>query len=226
MNALPPRVLVCFALREEARPFEAQAGHRPHVRVLVTGMGRHNARRSARLALASAPPDVVLTCGFAGGLNPALARGEVVFAAEPGFVWRDRLLAAGARPATFHCADRIAATAAEKRQLREATGADAVEMESAAIAEACRRRGVPCVTVRVISDAAGEDLPVDFNRFLGPDQRLVLTRLVGAVLRRPALVRALLALRRTTRAAAQRLAAVLATVTAADPPPAPRPPRA
>ncbi len=214
MNAPPERVLVCFALPEEARPFEALAGRRPHVRVLVTGMGRQNARRRARPALASAPPAVVLTCGFAGGLNPALARGEVVFAAEPGFVWRDRLLAAGARPATFHCADRIAATAAEKRQLREATGADAVEMESAALAEECRQRGVPCATVRVISDAAGEDLPVDFNRFLGPDQRLVLSRLVGAALRRPALVRALLALRRTTRAAAQRLAEVLAAVTA------------
>ncbi len=222
---MPERVLVCFALREEARPFEELAGRRPHLRMLVTGMGRRNARRRSFLALASYQPDVVFTCGFAGGLNPVLARGDVVFAADPVFVWRDRLLAAGARPAVFHCAERIAATADEKRQLRGSTGADAVEMESAAIEAECRRRGVPCATVRVISDAAGEDLPVDFNRFLGPDHRLELTRLLGATLRRPGLVGALLELRRTTRAAAQRLAEVLAVVTAAAPPPAPQSPR-
>lgn len=225
MSTSPERVLVCFALREEARPFEALAGRRPHVRVLVTGMGAVNAGRAVAAALAAVRPALVLSCGFAGGLNPALARGDVVFAADPGFVWRDRLLAAGARPVKFHCAERIAATAAEKRRLRESTGADAVEMESAVIAAECRRRGVPCATVRVISDAAGEDLPVDFNRFLGPDHRLARSRLLGAVWRQPGLLRALLGLRRTTREAAQRLAAVLAAVTAADRPPAPPFPR-
>lgn len=225
MSTSPEHVLVCFALREEARPFEALAGRRPHVRVLVTGMGTVNARRAVSAALAAVRPALVLSCGFAGGLDPALARGDVVFAADPGFVWRDRLLAAGARPVKFHCAERIAATAAEKRRLRESTGADAVEMESAAIAAECRRRGVPCATVRVISDAADEDLPVDFNRFLSSDHRLALLRLLGTVLGQPGLLSALLGLRRTTREAAQRLAAVLAAVTAADWPLAPPSPR-
>jgi uridine phosphorylase len=225
MSVSPEPVLVCFALREEARPFEKLAGHRPHLRVLLTGMGPVNARRAVRAALAAARPAAVLSCGFAGGLDPALARGDVVFTADPARVWRERLLAAGAKPVKFHCAERIAATAAEKRRLRQSTGADAVEMESGAIEAECRRHGLPCATVRVISDTADEDLPVDFNRFLGPDQRLALTRLLGALVRQPGLLPALLELRRTTRAAAQRLAAVLAAVTVADPPsagPAPR----
>lgn len=225
MSTSSKRVLVCFALREEARPFEKLAGRRPHVRVLVTGMGVVNAGRAVAAALAAVRPALVLSCGFAGGLDPALARGDAVFAADPGFVWRDRLLAAGAKPVKFHCAERIAATAAEKRRLRESTGADAVEMESAAIVAECRQRGVPSATVRVISDAADEDLPVDFNRFLGPDHRLALSRLLGAALRQPGLLRALLELRRTTREAAQRLARVLAAVTAVDPPSAPPFPR-
>lgn len=228
MTPLPERLLVCFALREEARPFEQQAGRRPHLRVLVTGMGRQRARRRLRPALASFRPQLVLTCGFAGGLDPALARGDVVFAADPAFAWRDRLLAAGARPATFHCAARIAATAAEKGQLRRATGADAVEMESAIIEQECRRRGVPCATVRVISDAAGEDLPVDFNRFLTPGGRLAGWRLAAAVACQPGLLRHLLALRRAAREAAGRLAEVLTAFIAAagpglPPPPAPGP---
>lgn len=225
MSTSSKRVLVCFALREEARPFEKLAGCRPHLRMLITGMGPGNAGRAVAAALAAVRPALVLSCGFAGGLDPALARGDVVFAADPGFVWRDRLLAAGAKPVKFHCAERIAATAAEKRQLRESTGADAVEMESAAIVAECRQRGVPCATVRVISDAAGEDLPLDFNRFLGPNHRLALPRLLGAVLGQPGLLRVLLELHRTTREAAQRLARVLAAVTAVDPPSAPPFPR-
>jgi nucleoside phosphorylase len=214
MNAPPERVLVCFALPGEARPFRRRAGARPHVRVWVTGMGRDNARRALREALAVERPAVVLTCGLAGGLHPALARGAVLFSAAPDFPGSARLVAAGARPAVFHCADRIAATAAEKRRLREATGADAVEMESAAIAAVCRETGVPCATVRVISDAADEDLPLDFNRYLRPDFRLDWPRLLSAVALRPGRWRALRALQQQTRAAAERLAEVLAAVTA------------
>lgn len=214
MNAPPERVLVCFALAGEARPFRRRAGARRHVRVLVTGMGRDNARRALRDALAAVRPAAVLTCGLAGGLHPALARGAVLFSAAPDFAWSARLLAAGARLAVFHSADRIAATAAEKRRLREATGADAVEMESAAIVAVCREAGVPCATVRVISDAADEDLPLDFNRYLRPDFRLDWLRLLSAVARHPGRWRALRALHRQTRAAAGRLADVLAAVTA------------
>lgn len=213
MNAPPKRVLVCFALPGEARPFRRRAGARPHVRVLVTGMGRDNARGAVRDALAAEHPAAVLTGGLAGGLHPALARGAVLFSAAPDSPWSARLLAAGARPAVFHCADRIAATAAEKRRLREATSADAVEMESAAIVAVCRDAGVPCATVRVISDTADEDLPLDFNRYLRPDFRLDWLRLLSAVARHPGCWRALQALHEQTRAAAMRLAEVLSAVT-------------
>ena len=95
--------LICFALKEEAAPFRkiaagkaasAQAG----ISILLTGIGRQNAEKSlreflaggasvhasrsqdqARLVNSLAPPDLVLTCGFAGGLNPDLKLGDVVF---------------------------------------------------------------------------------------------------------------------------------------------------
>jgi len=71
--------LICFALKEEAAPFHKIAAHRPGVFTVITGIGRQNAEKSMRNMLASCSPEMVLTCGFAGGLNPELKLGDVVF---------------------------------------------------------------------------------------------------------------------------------------------------
>ena len=75
---------------------------------LLTGMGRRNAERAVRETVLADKPEAVLTCGFAGGLNPQLPVGTVVFSADDGFARTDALLGAGARSGTFHCADRVA----------------------------------------------------------------------------------------------------------------------
>jgi adenosylhomocysteine nucleosidase len=225
-------VLACFALEEEAAPFRTIAAGRPTVSILVSGVGRTNVERSLGGLLAGGAPAVVLTCGFAGGLNPGLELGAVIFelpegkgSAEPpapiaepkaggsqASRLREKLLAAGARPGRFFCADRIATTAAEKHELRARTAADAVEMESGTIHAACRERGIPCVTIRVISDTADEDLPLDFNRLSKPDQSLDYWKLAWAIVKAPGSLPALRQLQQKTRFAAERLAAVLARV--------------
>jgi hypothetical protein len=53
-------------------------------------------------------------------------------------------------------------TTAAKSALALETGALAVDMETAAVAEACRNAVVPLLAVRSISDAAGTALPVPF----------------------------------------------------------------
>ena len=243
-------ILFCFALKEEAAPFQKVAAAQA-ASILLTGIGRQNAEKSvrqflaggasvpasrsdddlhnqARLARTLAPPDLVLTCGFAGGLNSDLKIGDVVFEIlsrgsrgesaqikteeklEPTHVGCcERLLAAGAKPVTFLCADRIATTVAEKKKLRDETGADAVEMESAAIHAVCAERGIPCATVRVISDTATEDLPLDFNRLSKPDKGLDLWKLFLALAKSPGKIGALMELQKKTKYAAERLAKVL-----------------
>src|SRR5207244_7178069 len=87
-----PLTLVCFAVKEEAGAFNELAGARPHLNVLLTGIGQRNAERTVRAALALQRPKLVLTCGFAGGLRPDLLAGTVLFAAaavaglEPAFL--------------------------------------------------------------------------------------------------------------------------------------------
>jgi adenosylhomocysteine nucleosidase len=231
-------LLICFALKEEAAPFQkiaagkaatAQAG----ISILLTGIGRRNAEKSVREFLATHSPELVLTCGFAGGLNPDLKLGDVVFEIHSSSSRREsartkteekleptdvgcyeRLMVAGAMPAKIFCADRIATTVAEKKKLRDDTGADAVEMESAAIHAVCRDCGIPCATVRVISDTVGEDLPLDFNALAKPDKSLDFGKLAWAIARSPGKIGALMALQKKTSFAAEKLAVVLARVMA------------
>ena len=221
------RILICFALKEEAALFRKIAADKRDVDIIVTGVGRKNAEKSLREFLATNSPKLVLTCGFAGGLNPDLKLGEVVFELtdrrgefhEPqtekkirdsqSSSLREKLLAAGAKPAKFFCADRITTTVAEKKRLRAETSADAVEMESGAIHAVCRERGIPCATVRVISDTANEDLPLDFNALAKPDMNLDYGKLALAILKSPGKIGALLKLQKQTRFAAEQLANVL-----------------
>jgi adenosylhomocysteine nucleosidase len=227
--------LVCFALKEEAAPFRKMAAGRPDVSILITGIGRQNAGKSVREFLATNLPELVLTCGFAGGLNPDLKLGDVVFETsfpsgsrresaqtesgeklEPTHIGcynlNEKLVAAGAKPAKFFCADRIATTVAEKKKLRAETGADAVELESGAIHAVGRERGISCATVRVISDTANEDLPLDFNQLAKPDMNLDYGKLAWAIAKSPGKISALLKLQKQTRFAAERLANVLSKI--------------
>lgn len=202
--------LICFALKEEAAPFQKIAAGKSGISILLTGIGRANAEKSLREFLSKNSPELVFTCGFAGGLNPDLKIGDVVFEVQsPKSKVQSQLLAAGAKPAKIFCADRIAITVAEKKKLREQTGADAVEMESAAIHAVCAERGIPCATVRVISDTAHEDLPLDFNALAKPDKNLDFGKLALTIAKSPGKIPALMQLQKKTKFAAQQLADVL-----------------
>ena len=100
--------IVCFAVKEEARPFERLPGRPEHVRTLLTGMGPRNAEKAIRTAIAGEPPGLVLSCGFAGGLRPGLESGTVVFASSGNAALETALAGAGAQPVRFHCATRVA----------------------------------------------------------------------------------------------------------------------
>lgn len=221
------RLLLFFAVLEEARPFVrawamvngGQVRRIPgpglaawalgDIQVNVTGMGRRNAARVGTAVLdAQRSATQLITAGFAGGLNPALRGGDVLFEADPGFL-TDGLIRSGARPCRFYEATQVAVTAAEKARLRQESGADAVEMESGTLRTLARQRGVSAATVRVISDSAEETLPLDFNALMTPDDRLDFARLAWTLMRSPGTIPRLLAFQRKVSRAAKALAIVL-----------------
>jgi len=206
----PVGFLVCFAVKEEAKYFMPLPGgrHGP-VQTWITGIGRRNAEESIRRAVDLVKPGRVLTCGFAGGLNPGLKCGQVVYDCDLDVGLAGNLEEAGALAGRFHCASRVATTATEKGAMWKSTGADAVEMESSVIRTICREHGIPSATIRVISDSAQQDLPLDFNALMTGDERVDYFKLLRSVLASPAKIPRLIELQRQTVTAAQRLAQVL-----------------
>lgn len=130
--------------------------------------------------------DGMISTGFCGALDPSLRVGDIA---------RD-----------LCSIDRVAVTAAEKRELRNATGAAAVDMESAAVAKIAAAWSVPFRAIRAVSDAAGEDMPLDFNLYRDAEGRFSRTRIALAAMKRPfTAVPALLRLDRNCRTAAESL---------------------
>lgn len=201
-------ILVTFAVKEEMKFFPGGPG----IRRYITGMGRDNAENAIAAAFADIRPRLVLTCGFAGGLNPILKSNEIVFSAEEGTPLHDQLQTAGATPVSFFCARRVAITAEEKQRLWRGMGADAVEMESESIREFCREHQIPAATLRVISDTALEDLPLDFNTLLSPAQKIHYGKLTWALVRAPFKLAELLAFQQKTVDAAKSLGEFLTKV--------------
>jgi adenosylhomocysteine nucleosidase len=109
--------------------------------------------------------------------------------------------------------DRIIRTIDEKKLLFEQTGALAVDMETFAVAEACRHRNIPFSAVRVIHDPAGQTLPPDIEKLL--HQKTEAARLgaaVGALWKRPSSIKDMWALKENSLVASKKLAEFVAKI--------------
>jgi len=180
----------------------------------VGGVGRERAARAAGLLVDGHRPRSLVAAGFAGGLDPGLPRGSLVCpAAVRGLAGEVALPLIGQGGPLAVTVDRIVRTAAEKRSLAEATGAAIVDMETLAVAAVAREAGLPCRAVRIVSDAAGDELPADLGRLLEPQAA---TRQFGTLLgmlgRRPRAALELWQLWERAVVDGRRLAAALAEV--------------
>jgi len=209
---LPKRqsdLLICFAVKEEAKFFRPNRADFGDFEVLITGMGRKNASQAIRAALPIVRPKLVLTCGFAGGLNPKLPLATIVYDEDFDAELGSELSDMGCVSGKFYCSKRVAVTAQDKNELWLSTGADAVEMESSVIRTICREFRIPSATIRVILDDAHLDLPLDFNTLMTSDDKIDYVRLAWAVMTRPHKIPKLIDFQRQTVIAAQSLASTL-----------------
>ena len=189
------------------------------VAVVLAGAGRARAQRGVEVLLDGHRPRWMISAGFAGGLDPALRRNDLVLANEVVNLEGRRYAidltvpagseAGGLRTGRLLTVDEIVRSAGEKAELRRRFAADLVDMETSAAAALCGERGVHFLSVRVISDEAGTDLPPEVLAILGRSGGLRLGAALGAVWKRPASVKDLLALRTHANEAADHLARFL-----------------
>ena len=220
------RIGVVAALPAEARCFAPRPGETAHldpdVWLQISGPGPERAARAAN-ALLEVGCTALVSWGVAAGIASELAAGCLVLPEcivtggerlPTDAPWRTALLGRvhDALPcstgALVH-SDGVVASPRDKEELFRRSGAVAVDMESGAVARAAWRAGVPFLAVRVVADPADLALPQAALCALDADGRTRPMRILGALVRRPREIPALLRLARHFRAAR----ATLRTVT-------------
>ena len=154
-------IAVFFAVPHESRAFQKALSSKRDagdIRIVHTGMGLTAADKSARAFLTNQRPRMIISAGYAGGMDPALAHAAVFLAQNycaPPFLARHSF-----PHAKLLTHARAVESVKEKAALYSSTGAQAVDMETAAIALVAAEHHVPLLAVRVISDHARAPLAV------------------------------------------------------------------
>ncbi len=214
-----------IALRGRGFTIRLGALQSQRVAVVTSGAGADNAAQATEAVLDVHRPQWIVSAGFAGGLKAGLRRNDIVMASrvadreghqlqidlsvDPAELERHP----GVHVGRILSVDRPIRSPEEKASLGEQYEALAVDMESLAVAETCRRRQVRCLGVRVVYDPVDERLPRDVETLLA--QPTTATRLgaaTAAVFRRPSSLKDLYQLRENALIASERLAVFLTGV--------------
>ena len=163
--------------------------------LVQTGMGKERAESATNSVLEHYPVTAIVSLGFAGGLNPELEIGDVVFCSTLYHANGSGQEDPEAKPCTSdtnlislasECPEDIGASCLigscvtvlelesdtqKQQELAETYHADVVEMESYWIARIASDRGIPFIAVRSMSDRGSDVQP--FDRILAPDGSLL-----------------------------------------------------
>ncbi|MBV8069471.1 MAG: hypothetical protein JO270_06165 [Acidobacteriaceae bacterium] len=159
--------------------------------------------------LSSSKLEAVVSTGYCGAIDSALNELQVfvatrvidqktneVFECAP--VQAEATFASG----PLLSQNEIAHDASAKQRLRD-SGALAVDMEAAGVAARAKRAALPFACIKVVSDGASESFPLNFNEMRTEEGRLARGKIVLHALTHPAVVPALLRLKKRTEGAAK-----------------------
>jgi adenosylhomocysteine nucleosidase len=192
-----PRVAIVAALEREVRPLVKEWRVNEKVSdgrrfrffeqddsvVVWGGIGAEAARRAAEAVIAIYAPKLIYSAGFAGALDPALKVGDVV---RP----RHVVNAGDGSSMNLDQGEGVlvsfgsVASPEQKAKLRNSFGAQAVDMEAAAVARAAEARGIGFAVVKVISDEFDFSFP-SMEQFVDSDGRFLQGRFAWFAALRP-----------------------------------------
>jgi len=215
------RVAIVAALEREVRPLvkgwrvieKDHDGRRfrfleeRDIVLVCGGVGAAAARRAAEAIISNFAPELVWSAGFAGALDPKLDVGDVI---RPEYVINagdgSRVNVGSGRGILVSFGS--VASPQQKAKLRESYGAQAVDMEAAAVAHSAEAHGIAFAAVKVISDAVNFEFPA-MERFVDSDGRFSEGRFAWFAALRPWLWPQVLKLARNSSCAAHSLCSKL-----------------
>jgi adenosylhomocysteine nucleosidase len=196
--------------------------------VLITGVGAQAAAQAMDLMMRMADKDqyfdVCISSGLAGALCETLSVGDIIAPKELIVELKHadlreehlvvdpelRQLALGGGAKNANClfsTDEILVKASQKKSC--ASRAQSVDMESFEIVKAASAWGARSVVIRAISDAATEDLPINFNLTLSDKKEVSLSKVLIQVAKNPLVLPALIRFGQQSKRAGALLAAFL-----------------
>jgi len=183
---------VTFALPSESRDFvRLMAGRHQEVAIFHTGVGAALAASRIESFLDSKPFDLLISSGFAGGVDHSLGVATLFVAenfSDPKLLKQAQELLI-CRTGKLVTAERVIENPAERTAFAREHGADAVDMETEHIANACAARKIPFISLRAISDTAAAPFPAPAGVLFDLEQqRTRFRRLAPYLLTRPAAV--------------------------------------
>lgn len=190
--------------------YKADSGRTITVGVTVGGMGLVNAAATTQYLIDLIEPDAVIFSGIAGNLTKDLHVNDIVLGRTLRYLDTDmRLVGQWTKSEEFHSDPDLMHMAEEAldefginhkqgviasgnyfvdtdqkvKEVKQATQADAVEMEGAAVVHVAQRNDVPALVIRAMSDNADTDYE-EFKDFDVSEYADIAARLTVAILRR------------------------------------------
>jgi adenosylhomocysteine nucleosidase len=190
--------------------------------ILHTGVGEKICRYRLENLLQETRVTFLIGSGFAGAVREDLQVGDLILAenfSDPQLLSvAQRILKNRAvHTAKLFSSKTIIDSLPERSAMAQRHGAAAVDMESEIIANACRARGIPLLSLRVISDTSTESLPAPPNvLFDVKKQKTSFLKLSLYLLKHPNANRRLFRFARQIRLARENLADALVTLLGSD----------
>ncbi len=164
-------IATVFALEFESAEFRVSQLRRLCVSIWTLGLAGERSAVALKRMIEKIRPDLIVSAGFSGALQPGLALGDIVIGenySDPALVrsLRDRT---DCRIGQIITVPDILETAAAKRNIGVRSGALAADLESAHIFRVCSEAGIPMLSVRTISDVLAQDMPVPGFVLINPE---------------------------------------------------------
>ena len=174
----------------------ARKASRNNDRILIACNGPGpDAAKTAAETLIKKGANCLISFGIAGALDPALRPGNVIIPSsiktENGIFEADQNLIKDIRKDIYaienmmFSSKSIISSSTEKNALFNQTRANAVDMESGAVAQAATHHTLPFIALRVIADPATQALPRTAQAGARADGSVTIWPVIGALLKRP-----------------------------------------